>query len=216
MILEITGFALFLYTINLAYNLSGLFAAFLSAVLPVGANFYWIYDRWSVTGDFFNFYTQLNLFWIGFCFCGGFFIWFKDYKNSKNNFITDDNFESLDELFLDAINLYSCSVSNETFKATPSAKLTAIIIGKIVSPEQKVKLIAGLEWVIKMAPKAGLKKNIIDKHNEILLIVNQKTWTIEDSEEDKKSLKEIDNEMLEAIYDYNGNYLKKRFPKHYF
>ena len=122
----------------------------------------------------------------------------------------------MDELFLDAINLYSCSVSNETFKASPSAKLTAIIIGKIVSAEQKVKLIEGLEWVIKMAQKAGLEKNIIDKHNEIILIINQKNWTIKDAEDDKKALKEIDNEMLNAIYDYNGNYLKKRFPKHYF
>ena len=216
MILEITGFALFLYTINLAYNLSGLFAAFLSAVLPVGANFYWIYDRWSVTGDFFNFYTQLNLFWIAFCVCGGIFIWFKDYKNSKNNFITEDNFESLDELFLDAINLYSCSVSKDTFKAIPSAKLTAIIIGKIVNAEQKVKLTVGLEWVIKMAQKAGLEKKIIDKHNDILLIINQKTWTLKDIKEDEEALKELDNEMLEAIHDYNGCYLKKRFPKHYF
>lgn len=215
-ILEITGFALYLYTINLAYNLSGLFAAFLSAVLPVGANVYWIYDRWSVTGDFFNFYTQLNLFWIAFCVCGGVFIWLKTNKNSKNNFITEDNFQSLDELFLDAINLYSCSISKETLKASQSAKLTAIIIGKTVSTKQKVKLTEGLEEVIKMAQKAGLKKIIIDKHNEILLIINQKTWTIKDAEEDEKVLKEIDKEMLEAIYNYDGNYLKKRFPKHYF
>ena len=52
------------YTLYLAYTLSGLMAALISAMFPGAANLYWIYDRWSVTGEFLNFYTNMNILWL--------------------------------------------------------------------------------------------------------------------------------------------------------
>ena len=61
LVFQLAALCLYAYTIYLAYTLSGIIAAFLSAIFPVLSNCYWIYDRWSVTGDILNFYTQLNL-----------------------------------------------------------------------------------------------------------------------------------------------------------
>ena len=63
-ILQIGGVFLYGYTLYLAYTLSGLLAAIVSAGLPGVANLYCIYDRWSVTGEFFNFYTNMNILWV--------------------------------------------------------------------------------------------------------------------------------------------------------
>ena len=63
-ILQIGALLLYGYTLYLAYTLSGLVAAVISAMFPGVANLYWIYDRWSVTGDFLNFYTNMNLLWL--------------------------------------------------------------------------------------------------------------------------------------------------------
>jgi hypothetical protein len=63
-ILQFGGVFLYGYTIYLAYSLSGIFAALISAALPGISNLYWIYDRWSVTGEFFNFYTNMNILWL--------------------------------------------------------------------------------------------------------------------------------------------------------
>ncbi len=63
-ILQVGGVFLYGYTLYLAYTLSGLVAALVSAAFPGVANLYWIYDRWSVTGDFFNFYTNMNILWV--------------------------------------------------------------------------------------------------------------------------------------------------------
>lgn len=63
-ILQIGGIFLYGYTLYLAYTLSGLMAAMVSAALPGLSNLYWIYDRWSVTGEFFNFYTNMNILWV--------------------------------------------------------------------------------------------------------------------------------------------------------
>ena len=52
------------YTIYLAYTLSGILAAAISACFPFGAQLFWIYDRWSVTGEFFNFMTNICLAWL--------------------------------------------------------------------------------------------------------------------------------------------------------
>jgi len=64
LILQVGGAMLYGYTLYLAYTLSGLVAAVISAMFPGVANLYWIYDRWSVTGDFLNFYTNMNLLWL--------------------------------------------------------------------------------------------------------------------------------------------------------
>ena len=64
LILQIGGVILYGYTLFLAYTLSGIFAALLSALFPGVSNLYWIYDRWSVTGEFFNFYTNMNILWV--------------------------------------------------------------------------------------------------------------------------------------------------------
>ena len=63
-ILQFGGVFLYGYTIYLAYSLSGIFAALISAAFPGISNLYWIYDRWSVTGEFFNFYTNMNILWL--------------------------------------------------------------------------------------------------------------------------------------------------------
>ena len=83
-ILQAGGAALYFYTLYLAYTLSGLMAAFISAMFPGLANMYWIYDRWSVTGDFLNFYTQLNLIWVG-VYLGGIFLLGMDATLSQRN-----------------------------------------------------------------------------------------------------------------------------------
>ena len=53
-------------------------------MFPGLANMYWIYDRWSVTGDFLNFYTQLNLIWVG-VYLGGIFLLGMDATLSQRN-----------------------------------------------------------------------------------------------------------------------------------
>ena len=63
-ILQVGGVALYGYTLYLAYTLSGIGAVIMSAMFPGISNLYWIYDRWSVTGELLNFYTNLNLLWI--------------------------------------------------------------------------------------------------------------------------------------------------------
>lgn len=63
-ILQFGGVFLYGYTLYLAYTLSGIIAALISAAFPGIANLYWIYDRWSVTGEFFNFYTNMNILWL--------------------------------------------------------------------------------------------------------------------------------------------------------
>lgn len=83
-VLQIGGAALYFYTLYLAYTISGLIAAFISAMLPGLANIYWIYDRWSVTGDFLNFYTQLNLVWLG-VYVGSIFLLGMDVSLSKRD-----------------------------------------------------------------------------------------------------------------------------------
>lgn len=64
LILQVGGAALYFYTIFLAYTLSGIIAAIVSAMFPGVSNLYWIYERWSVTGEFMNFYTQMNILWL--------------------------------------------------------------------------------------------------------------------------------------------------------
>ena len=55
------GAGIYFYTIYLAYILSGLIPAALSAMFPPLSQIYWMYERWSVTGDIYNFYTQICL-----------------------------------------------------------------------------------------------------------------------------------------------------------
>ena len=83
-ILQVGGAALYFYTLYLAYTLSGMIAAIISAMLPGLANIYWMYDRWSVTGDFLNFYTQLNLLWVG-VYIGGIVLLGMDASISQRN-----------------------------------------------------------------------------------------------------------------------------------
>ena len=64
LILQVGGALLYGYTLYLAYTLSGLVAALISAMFPGVSNLYWIYDRWLVTGEFLNFYTSMNLLWL--------------------------------------------------------------------------------------------------------------------------------------------------------
>ena len=63
-ILQVGGALLYGYTLYLAYTLSGLIAAVVSAMFPGISNLYWIYERWSVTGELLNFYTNMNLLWL--------------------------------------------------------------------------------------------------------------------------------------------------------
>ena len=60
----------------------------LNNIFPVISNLYWIYDRWSVTGDFLNFYTQINLIVLG-MFIAFFGLYFIIISICKLNFIFD-------------------------------------------------------------------------------------------------------------------------------
>jgi hypothetical protein len=59
------SFGLHAYTAYLAYVLSGGIAAIITMATPGFANLYWIYERWSVTGEFLNYYTKLNILALG-------------------------------------------------------------------------------------------------------------------------------------------------------
>ena len=63
-IVNLSALCIWGYTIYLAYTLSGVLAAILSAAFPFLAQIYWIYDRWSVTDEFFNLYTIVCLSWL--------------------------------------------------------------------------------------------------------------------------------------------------------
>jgi hypothetical protein len=51
------GVCIHVFTVIIAYKISGLFAAIVSAGLPVLAQIYWVYKIWSTSGVFFNLYT---------------------------------------------------------------------------------------------------------------------------------------------------------------
>ena len=119
-------------------------------------------------------------------------------KNHKGNIINDENFQKLEELFLDAVNLYSCPITKDTLKVAPAARLCATTIAKTVNETQ-----------------TGMKKKIIDKHTEILEHINQKEWSQIDSIKDKTELRELNTEFIDAILNYEGDYLKTKFPKHF-
>ena len=136
-------------------------------------------------------------------------------KAHKNNIINDENFDSLEELFLDAVNLYSCPITKETIKFAEAAKSCAIIIAKEVNLKQKQQLVSSLNWVSNMAVKTGMSKKIINKHKEIVEYINKKDWSLVDSIKDKTELRKTNKELLEAILNYQGDYLKKTFPKHF-
>ena len=136
-------------------------------------------------------------------------------KSHKDNVIEDENFDSLEELFLDAVNLYSCPVTKDTIEFAEAAKSCAIIIAKEVNLEQKQQLISSLNWVSDMATKTGMSKKIINKHKEIIEYINQKDWSLVDAIKDKTELRQTNEELLEAILNYQGDYLKKTFPKHF-
>jgi len=136
-------------------------------------------------------------------------------KNHKDNIINDESFQKLEELFLDAVNLYSCPITKDTLKVAPAARLCASTIAKTVNETQKQQLISSLQWVSDMAVKTGMEKKIIDKHTEILEHINQKEWSQIDSIKDKTELRELNTEFIDAILNYEGDYLKTKFPKHF-
>ena len=136
-------------------------------------------------------------------------------KNHKDNIINDKNYQKLEELFLDAVNLYSCPITKDTIKVAPAAKLCATTIAKTVNETQKRQLISSLQWVSDMAVKTGMEKKIIDKHKEILEHISQKEWSLIDSIKDKTELRELNTEFIDAILNYEGDYLKTNFPKHF-
>jgi hypothetical protein len=53
----LAGIALHLYTILLAYSISGLPAAALSLVFPILSQLYWIYKTWALSGNLINGYS---------------------------------------------------------------------------------------------------------------------------------------------------------------
>ena len=136
-------------------------------------------------------------------------------KSHKSNVINHENFQKLEELFLDAVNLYSCPVTKDTIEVAPASKLCATAIAKSVSEEQKQQLISSLTWVSDMGAKAGLAKNVIDKHKEIIEYIDQKKWSLIDAIKDKEELNELNKDFLDAINNYKGDYFKIFFPKHF-
>ena len=57
----IGGALIHLYTIYIAYSVSGVFAALLSLVFPVLSQAYWFFAAWNITGDFINEYSVFLL-----------------------------------------------------------------------------------------------------------------------------------------------------------
>ena len=57
LLVNVVGLAVYLYTIYYAFDAMGVFAAILSAGLPVLANIYWMYHITMDTGDLMNNYN---------------------------------------------------------------------------------------------------------------------------------------------------------------
>lgn len=53
----VAGIALHLYTILVAYQVSGFFSAFLALIFPVFAELYWLAKSWWTSGEFVNGYS---------------------------------------------------------------------------------------------------------------------------------------------------------------
>jgi len=58
------GICLHVITIVISFKFAGLFAAIISACLPVLAQIYWVYKIWSVTGVFLNWFSILILIYL--------------------------------------------------------------------------------------------------------------------------------------------------------
>lgn len=55
-VMGILGLLIHLWTILIAFNISGIFAALISLVAPLFAEAYWFFVSWGVTGTPFNTY----------------------------------------------------------------------------------------------------------------------------------------------------------------
>jgi hypothetical protein len=56
----ISGAAIWGYTVFIAYEIGGLLSAILSGIFPVVSTLYWVYDRYQVTGYFWNEFTYVT------------------------------------------------------------------------------------------------------------------------------------------------------------
>jgi hypothetical protein len=57
------GGLIYLLTLYLAYSTTFLMLLF-CMVFPVMAQLLWLWDMWSITGEFFNYYTLICLAWV--------------------------------------------------------------------------------------------------------------------------------------------------------
>lgn len=136
-------------------------------------------------------------------------------KEHHTNKISDNEFESLSELFDDAVNLWASAETKETKRASSAARLTATAIAKSVSEKQKQLLLDNLSWLAELGKKAGVSSNVVNKYHEIIDEINQQNWEMIDVVRDRTELRDIDEGMIEAVLNFEGDHLKKRFPKHF-
>lgn len=154
--------------------------------------------------------------YIGIKFIGKFLIGpSKLSKEHHTNKISDNEFESLSELFDDAVNLWACAKTKDAKQASSAARLTATAIAKSVSERQKQVLMDNLSKVAELGSKAGVSQKIVAKYHEIIDEINQRNWELIDVIRDRTELREADEGMIEAVLNFEGNHLKKRFPKHF-
>jgi len=154
--------------------------------------------------------------YIGIKFIGKFLVGPSKFsKEHHTNIISDNEFESLSELFDDAVNLWACANTKDTKRAASAARLTAFAIAKSVSEKQKKVLVDNLSWVAELGKKAGISQEILSKYYEIIGEINQQNWKFIDAIRDRTELRDVDEAMLEAVLNFENNHFKKRFPKHF-
>tara|TARA_B100000963_G_scaffold182744_1_gene158867 strand:- start:578 stop:898 length:321 start_codon:yes stop_codon:yes gene_type:complete len=64
LVIQLGGLAIHLYTTYLAFQVSGIISAIITFVFPPISELFWIWRFWSLTGEFFNFYTQWICFYL--------------------------------------------------------------------------------------------------------------------------------------------------------
>ena len=136
-------------------------------------------------------------------------------KRHASNKISDKDFEALQKLFDDSLNILATAETIQTKKVAQAVRLTALAIAKSVDSEQKGQLVENSRWISSMSIKAGMPKQIADKYEEMIAEINSKDWEMIDVVKARTDLREADELMIEAVLNFEGDHLQKRFPKHF-
>ena len=125
-------------------------------------------------------------------------------KKNKSSLL--DQASAINDYFADALLVW-------IFKDNNDAKIAAITAGKVADSIQRASMInyaKGMgEDALKLRDKES--KNIKKKYDEIVKILQQKDWTIDDILIAKKELEKNNHEMLVALNNSDGKYFRNKY-----